>query len=78
MTVPCRRCVIWLLCVFASGPVPAATSSPVASEDQFLLDVLWDGYRQLPHRKDPKVGLALGGGGARGLAHVGVLKVLNE
>jgi len=25
-----------------------------------------------------KVGLALGGGGARGLAHVGVLKVLEE
>ncbi|MHB8170014.1 MAG: patatin-like phospholipase family protein [Thermincolia bacterium] len=28
--------------------------------------------------KQPKVGLALGGGGARGLAHVGVLKVLVE
>ncbi len=26
----------------------------------------------------PKVGLALGGGGARGLAHIGVLKVLQE
>ena len=26
----------------------------------------------------PKVGLVLGGGGARGLAHVGVLKVLEE
>lgn len=29
-----------------------------------------------PHR--PKIGLALGGGGARGLAHIGVLKVLEE
>jgi len=26
----------------------------------------------------PKIGLALGGGGARGLAHIGVLKVLEE
>jgi NTE family protein len=26
----------------------------------------------------PKVGLALGGGGARGLAHIGVLKILEE
>ena len=26
----------------------------------------------------PKIGLALGGGGARGLAHIGVLKVLAE
>ena len=24
----------------------------------------------------PKIGLALGGGGARGIAHIGVLKVL--
>jgi len=28
--------------------------------------------------KNPKIGLALGGGGARGLAHIGVLKVLHE
>lgn len=28
--------------------------------------------------KTPKVGLALGGGGARGLAHIGVLKALKE
>lgn len=30
------------------------------------------------HGKRPKIGLALGGGGARGAAHVGVLKVLLE
>lgn len=29
-------------------------------------------------RKIPKIGLALGGGGARGLAHIGVLKVLER
>ncbi|MBW1669545.1 MAG: patatin-like phospholipase family protein, partial [Deltaproteobacteria bacterium] len=28
--------------------------------------------------KRPKIGLALGGGGARGLAHIGVLKVLER
>ena len=28
--------------------------------------------------KRPKIGLALGGGGARGLAHIGVLKVFNR
>ena len=27
-------------------------------------------------RKRPKIGLALGGGGARGISHIGVLKVL--
>ncbi|MCS6806433.1 MAG: patatin-like phospholipase family protein [Acidobacteriota bacterium] len=29
-------------------------------------------------RRWPKIGLALGGGGAKGLAHIGVLKVLEE
>lgn len=28
--------------------------------------------------KEPKIGLALGAGGARGFAHLGVLKVLNN
>lgn len=29
-------------------------------------------------KKTPKVGLVLSGGGAKGLAHIGVLKVLEE
>ncbi|PIU15386.1 esterase, partial [bacterium (Candidatus Gribaldobacteria) CG08_land_8_20_14_0_20_39_15] len=29
-------------------------------------------------RKPPKIGLALGGGGARGYAHIGVIKVLEK
>jgi len=29
-------------------------------------------------RKARKIGLALGGGGARGLAHIGVMKVLER
>lgn len=29
-------------------------------------------------KKGSKIGLALGGGGARGLAHIGVIKILNE
>ena len=29
-------------------------------------------------RKTPKVGLVLGGGGAKGVAHIGVLKVLER
>lgn len=32
----------------------------------------------MTHSKNKKVGLALGGGGAKGLAHIGVLKVLNR
>ena len=32
----------------------------------------------LPDKERPRIGLALGGGGARGAAHVGVLRVLEE
>ena len=31
-----------------------------------------------PQKKRPKIGLVLSGGGARGFAHIGVLKVLEE
>jgi len=53
-------------------------SSPVANEDAFLVDTLWNRYRALLPKDDIKVGIALGGGGARGLAHIGVLKALEE
>jgi NTE family protein len=36
------------------------------------------GFSQVPSQKRPKVGLVLSGGGAKGLAHIGVLKVLEE
>ncbi len=62
---------------FSFTPVWAGRS-PVASEDAFLMDVLWDHYQSLPEKHQLKVGLALGGGGARGLAHIGVLKALEE
>lgn len=46
--------------------------------EKVLTDFLWNRVVSLkpPHR--PKVALVLGGGGARGLAHIGVLKVLEE
>jgi NTE family protein len=53
-------------------------ASPVANEDALLLDTLWSRYRALSAKDDIKVGVALGGGGARGLAHIGVLKAFEE
>ena len=41
----------------------------------FLFLAVLPGYAQ---QEDPKVGLVLSGGGAKGLAHIGVLKVLEE
>ena len=37
-----------------------------------------DAVTELPQRARPKIGLALGGGAARGWAHIGVLEVLSE
>ena len=39
---------------------------------------VWQFLRKLLKRRPRKVGLALSGGGARGLAHIGVLKVLEQ
>lgn len=36
------------------------------------------GVAQLPLKRPPRIGLALGGGAARGFAHVGVIQILEE
>ncbi len=81
---------IWLLgfvCCLISGPFPLTpfpcslawgAPSPVLNEDEFLIDMLWSRYRTLNPKDDTRVGVALGGGGARGLAHIGVLKAFEE
>jgi NTE family protein len=39
---------------------------------------MWEFFKRLRKRPPRKVGLALSGGGARGLAHIGVIKVLER
>lgn len=46
--------------------------------DQIARDYLWHKTINLPYEKRPKVGLALSAGGARGFAHVGVIRVLKD
>ena len=47
--------------------------------DEVLLEkYLWTQISIMSSEERPKVGLVLGGGGARGLAHIGVIKVLEE
>ena len=53
-------------CVHTPQGKPSASEPPVATTQP-----------QLPKRP-PKIGLALGGGAARGFAHVGVIQVLEE
>ena len=67
-----------LLLLFILLATRAADQSPVADEDKALLDTLWDDYRAVPNKPSVHVSLALGGGGARGLAHIGVLKVFEQ
>ncbi|MCB4757293.1 MAG: patatin-like phospholipase family protein, partial [Elusimicrobia bacterium] len=59
----------------ASGEVVLPTG---VSSERLVTDVLWEGVRQLPVGERPRVVLVLGGGGARGLSHIGVLRVLEE
>lgn len=47
-------------------------------QEKFILDHLYYKIINLPKEQRPKIILVLGGGGARGFAHVGVLKALRE
>jgi NTE family protein len=45
----------------------------------FLISVIGVGFSQeVPADEEPKIGLVLSGGGAKGFAHIGVLKVIEE
>ena len=59
-----NRFVLWtsVSLMFAAAALPAAADEPASA----------------PAAKRPKICLVLSGGGARGAAHVGVIKVLEE
>lgn len=67
------------LAITTVGDVAAETRSP--QDLQTLIANEYESERiapVLPTRERPVVGLVLGGGGARGLAHIGVLQVLED
>ncbi len=47
-------------------------------EEEFYINTHWQKIVNIPKDKRPKIALVLGGGGARGFAHIGVFKVLQE
>lgn len=51
---------------------------PGVSADTTQIFIGWDGKSYFPVDQGPRIGLALSGGGARGLAQVGVLKAFEE
>lgn len=67
------RVALWIALLSVCGAV--ARAEPPAAGD-LLRDALWLKYRGRPAAQRPRVALVLSGGGARGLAHIGALKVL--
>ncbi len=65
-TAPYMHSGLWLVCLLVCLSIPFASSAVRASE------------KQLAKGSRPRIGLALGGGGTRGVAHVGVLQVLEK
>jgi len=66
-------CVLLLLAACATVPPPAKPVVPVTQSTAPETPA-----PAPPPKKIPKLGLALGGGAARGFAHIGVLQVLEE
>ena len=63
---PFSICLLLLLAACATAPTPVVKQDTPAAETPPAV------------KKMPKLGLALGGGAARGFAHIGVLQVLEE
>lgn len=61
-------------------PLPASrlSAAPSFSEEGVALDYLWHAATSLPSSKRPKIALVLSGGGARGFAYIGALRVLER
>ena len=68
----CALMLVVLLAACQTTPPPQATAPVVAAPLQQPLPVV------PPVPKPPRIGLALGGGAARGFAHIGVIQVLEE
>lgn len=56
----------------------AASAAAEPFQDQLLREHLWREVQALPRSERPTVGLALSAGAVRGLAHIGVLQVLED
>jgi len=69
------KCLAALLALLLSAPSFAA---PDLSAEALLRDHLWREVRQAPAGRRPKVGLVLSAGSLRGVAHVGVIQVLED
>jgi NTE family protein len=72
--MPTIRRIILLSLIAVLG----TSSLHALDEEQNITDFLWQKTIRLSPPRRPKIALVLGGGGARAMAHIGVLKVFEE
>lgn len=74
-----RRTLFIVMASFLTAKLSAAIILPYGvSEKRLTTEVQWKEFENLPKSERPRIILVLGGGGARGLSHLGVLRVLKE
>jgi NTE family protein len=78
MTQALGGLAITLLAVAIVGCASAPTSAPVQLSPRSLAEAQRSPSAAVAGARRPTVGLALGGGGLRGFAHLGVLRALDE
>ncbi len=66
------------LLIFLFFILPNASAEIIYTKKQFPLDSLVNGRIKFSDKNRPRIGLVLSGGGARGIAHVGVLKAIEK
>lgn len=69
-----RRCCLLAALLSMAGLMPTYASEPAIAHAPIVGSC---GVRK-PGEEHPRIGLALGGGGARGMAHIGVLSMIEE
>ena len=67
-----------VLLLMTSGSVGRPLMPTGVTEDRLATEILWERIRSLKSEDRPRIVLVLGGGGARGLAHIGVLRVFEQ
>ncbi|MDR2644724.1 MAG: patatin-like phospholipase family protein [Endomicrobium sp.] len=69
---------IFIIFVVLFSVYPSFAEVQGFNEENFFIDVLWRKAMSVEEKQLPKIALVLGGGGARGFTHIGVLKVFQE
>jgi NTE family protein len=68
--------ISFIICLFATVSLFSFDVDTTFNEEDFLIDTLWQKIEKLSLGKRPKIALVLGGGGARGIAHIGVVRAI--